>query len=85
MTRSVPRLGRTFREKTVSACSHSERVLIAVNGLLQVFRQDHLRAMRSEASACNVPCHRYGAAAGGVEDKYGAKEKTIRNQKRVCR
>ena len=35
--------GGSFREKTVGACSHSERLLIAVNGLSQVFRQDHRR------------------------------------------
>lgn len=37
--------GGSVREKTVSACSHSERLLIAVNGLLQVFRQDHRRGI----------------------------------------
>ena len=37
--------GGSFREKTVGACSHSERLLIAVNGLLQVFRQDHRRGI----------------------------------------
>ena len=37
--------GGSVREKTVSACYHSERLLIAVNGLLQVFRQDHRRGI----------------------------------------
>ena len=37
--------GGSFREKTVSACSHFERLFIAVNGLLQVFRQDHRRGI----------------------------------------
>ena len=43
--------GGSVREKTVGACSHSERVLIAVNGLLQVFRQDHLRGIMIRISS----------------------------------
>ena len=106
--------GGSFREKTVSACSHFERLFIAVNGLSQVFRQDHrrgdndtnffpkgrgwtlscnqqdfqgnLRAMQSDASACNVPYHRCGVAPGSRgQIRYQRKEETIRNQRRVCR
>ena len=43
--------GGSFREKTVSACSHSERHLIAVNGLSQVFRQDHRRGIMIRISS----------------------------------
>ena len=43
--------GESVREKTVSACSHSERILIAVNGLSQVFRQDHRRGIMIRISS----------------------------------
>ena len=43
--------GGLFCEKTVSACSYSERVLIAVNRLSQVFRQDHLRGIMIRISS----------------------------------
>ena len=43
--------GGSFREKTVSACSHSERLLIAVNGLSQVFRQEHRRGIMIRISS----------------------------------
>ena len=52
-----------FREKPVSACSHSERLLIAVNELSQVFRQDHRRGImirisfqRSMKRTGHLPC-----------------------------
>lgn len=34
---------RYFCRGTAGVCSHSERILTAVNGLSQVYRQDHLR------------------------------------------
>ena len=43
--------GGSFREKTVSACSHFERLFIAVNGLSQVFRQDHRRGIMIRISS----------------------------------
>ena len=43
--------GGSVREKTVGACSPPERLLIAVNGLLQVFRQDHRRGIMIRISS----------------------------------
>ena len=43
--------GGSVREKTVGACSPPERLLIAVNGLSQVFRQDHLRGIMIRISS----------------------------------
>ncbi len=43
--------GGLFREKTAGVCFYSERVLIAVNGLSQVFRQDHQRGIMIRISS----------------------------------
>ena len=43
--------GGSVREKTVGACSHPERLLIAVNGLSQVFRQEHRRGIMIRISS----------------------------------